>query len=632
VKGRIQEIADSPRVSVITPFLNNEAFLSETIESVVAQTFNDWEYLLVDDGSGPAATSIAKRYAARFPGRIRYLEHPEHLNRGISATRNLGVRNAHGEFIAFLDSDDIWLPSKLAEHVALLDAHQAVGMVCGTTVEWNSWSKGPDCILPTGHRQDVVVYPPDATIELYPLGNARAPSFSDVVFRAELVRRLGGFEEQFTELYDDQVLLSKVYLSTPVYFSSTTSNKYRQHPASICATATKEEGLQSKLDFLEWLEQYLRTIDTVDPRVASSLHRRLRPYRSPRIHYLLSVISKSRMVGRLRIRTRLRSVIRRIRPPKPKPLILLYHRIADEPVDPWGLAVSPAHFEEHLRLLRRTRHPLPLVEFVRGLQEGTLPPNAVAVTFDDGYVDNLVYGKPRLAAADVPATVFLTTGYLNSSREFWWDELASLLLLGDGPKNIELMVRGQPVQFEIGGNPPAHQDANTPAASLNMRQAALMTVWKVLRHLGDEERELAMRILRSNFAVTDRHGLPGRGMTNEEVKALVADELVTIGAHTVTHPALPSLEAGACRREIAESKLACEALIGAPVSTFAYPYGDFDANVRKEVRSAGFAIACSTKRGPLVATSDGFALPRFYAPNVGGDAFEQALRLASVAN
>jgi peptidoglycan/xylan/chitin deacetylase (PgdA/CDA1 family) len=165
-----------------------------------------------------------------------------------------------------------------------------------------------------------------------------------------------------------------------------------------------------------------------------------------------------------------------------------------------------------------------------------------------------------------------------------------------------------------------------------MRQAALMTVWKVLRHLGDEERELAMRILRSNFAVTDRHGLPGRGMTNEEVKALVADELVTIGAHTVTHPALPSLEAGACRREITESKLACEALIGAPVSTFAYPYGDFDANVRKEVRSAGFAIACSMKRGPLVATSDGFALPRFYAPNVGGDAFEQALRLASVAD
>ena len=632
MKKRVREITERPRVSVITPFLNNEAFLSEAIESVVAQTFEDWEYLLVDDGSGQAATGIAKWYAKQFPGRIRYFEHPGHLNCGISATRNLGVQNAHGEFIAFLDSDDIWLPSKLAEHVALLDANQTVGMVCGTTVEWKSWSSGADRILPTGHRQDAVIYPPDAAIELYPLGKARAPSFSDVVFRADLVRRLGGFAEQFTKLYDDQVLLAKVYLSTPVFFCSTTSNKYRQHPASACATATKEQGLQSKLNFLEWLEQYLKTIDNVDPRVASTLHRRLRPYRSPRIHYLRSVATdtSAKIRSKLRIRTRLRSAVRRIRPPKQKPLILLYHRIADEPIDPWGLAVSPDHFEEHLGVLRRTRQPFPLLEFVRGLQEGTLPPNAVAVTFDDGYVDNLVSGKPRLAVADVPATVFLTTGYVNSSREFWWDELTRLLLLGNGPKHFELMVRGQPVQLDIGGDPPARQVADTPA--VNRRHGALISIWKALRHLEDGERELAMRILRSNFAVTDHHALPGRGMTTQEIHALVADRLVTIGAHTVTHPTLPSLEAEACRREVVESKLACEALIGAPVSTFAYPYGDFDAKVREEVIAAKFTIACSTQRGPAIATSDGFALPRIYAPNVGGDAFEQALRLASAAD
>jgi glycosyltransferase involved in cell wall biosynthesis/peptidoglycan/xylan/chitin deacetylase (PgdA/CDA1 family) len=632
VKKRVREIVARPRVSVITPFLNNETFLSEAIESVVAQTFENWEYLLVDDGSGQAATAIAKCYAEQFPGRIRYLEHPGHVNRGISATRNLGVQNARGEFIAFLDSDDIWLPSKLADHVALLDENQTVGMVCGTTVEWKSWSSGADRILPTGHRQDAVIYPPDAAIELYPLGNARAPSFSDVVFRAELVKRLGGFADEFTKLYDDQVLLSKVYLTTPVYFCSTTSNKYRQHPASTCATATKEQGLLSKLNFLEWFEQYLKTIDNVDPRVTSSLHRGLRAYRSPRIHYFLSVSARTRVSIRtkLRIRTRLRSAVRRIRPPKPKPLILLYHRIADEPIDPWGLAVSPDHFEEHLGVLRRTRQPFPLVEFVRGLQEGTLPPNAVTVTFDDGYVDNLVSGKPRLAAADVPATVFLTTGYVNSSREFWWDELTRLLLLGKGPKNFELMIRGQPLQLDIGGDPPARQVVNTPAA--DRRHVALISIWKVLRHLEDGERELAMRILRSNFAVTDHNGLRGRGMTTQEIHALVAGGLVTIGAHTVTHPALPSLEVEACRREVAESKFACEALIGAPVSTFAYPYGDFDAKVRKEVIGAKFTIACSTQRGPAIATSDGFALPRFYAPNVGGDEFEQVLRLASAAD
>ena len=282
-----------PRVSVITPFLDNEAFIAEAIESVIGQTFDDWEYLLVDDGSGAAATSIAKSYAARYPGQIRYFEHPAHVNRGISATRNLGVHHARGELIAFLDSDDIWLASKLSEHVGLLDEHPTVGMVCGATVEWNSWSNGPDRTLQTGRQRDVVIYPQDAAVELYPLGSARAPSFSDVVFRAELVRRLGGFDEQFTGLYDDQVLLLKVYLSVPVYFCSTPSNKYRQHPTSTCATAIRAgKADQGQLLFLEWVEQYLETLDKVDPRIASSLHWHLRAHRNPRIHSLLSTATE----------------------------------------------------------------------------------------------------------------------------------------------------------------------------------------------------------------------------------------------------------------------------------------------------------------------------------------------------
>jgi glycosyltransferase involved in cell wall biosynthesis len=126
---------------VITIFLDGEAFLAEAIESVIAQSFKDWELLLVDDGSGRAAATIAKAYAARYPGKIRYLEHPGHINRGMSATRNLGIKHARGEFIAFIDADDFWLPSKLADQVALLDAHPDVGMVCGSAIYWNSWSR-----------------------------------------------------------------------------------------------------------------------------------------------------------------------------------------------------------------------------------------------------------------------------------------------------------------------------------------------------------------------------------------------------------------------------------------------------------------------------------------------------------
>jgi glycosyltransferase involved in cell wall biosynthesis len=298
LEPRKSKRADGPRVSVITIFLDGEAFLPEAIESVIAQSFKDWELLLVDDGSGPAATAIAKAYAAKYPRQIRYFEHPGHTNRGMSATRNLGIKHARGEFIAFIDADDFWLPSKLADQVALLDAHPDVGMVCGSAIYWNSWSNGQDYIVPTGHRQDVIIHPPDATLAWYPLGTAGAPCPSDIVLRAELVKRLGGFEEHFTgnyQLYEDQGFLAKVYLSTPVWSCSSPLLKYRNHPDSCVATVTKAGKYdQVRLYFLEWFETYLKRQGKVDWRVRSSLRRALRYYRNPRMHYMLSVPNKVR--------------------------------------------------------------------------------------------------------------------------------------------------------------------------------------------------------------------------------------------------------------------------------------------------------------------------------------------------
>ena len=157
----------------------------------------------------------------------------------------------------------------------------------------------------------------------------------------------------------------------------------------------------------------------------------------------------------MRIDYGLHRIMRRSQPPEPKPVILMYHRIADEPVDPWGLAVSPARFEEQLQVLRRTRHPLPLTDFVHRLVAGTLPARAVALTFDDGYADNLFAGKPRLVAADIPATVFLATGYLDRTGEFWWDELARLILLEHGPQSLEVVVRGDDHAFRAWHRTPA---------------------------------------------------------------------------------------------------------------------------------------------------------------------------------
>jgi peptidoglycan/xylan/chitin deacetylase (PgdA/CDA1 family) len=324
----------------------------------------------------------------------------------------------------------------------------------------------------------------------------------------------------------------------------------------------------------------------------------------------------------MRIRQKLRSAVHRVWPPKPRPVILMYHRIAHDPLDPWGLCVSPAHFEEQLEVLRRTRHPLSLTEFVRRLVANTLPSNAVAVTFDDGYADNFLAGKPRLAAADVPAIVFLATSYLDRPDEFWWDELARLVLAGDGPRNFELVAGGDVLQVDLGASTAAGEDGTLPA----VRGAALTPIWEAVRRLNDDERRRAMADIRS--VLTDRGGIVdrGRAMTRDEVRALVSDGLVTIGGHTATHPLLTALGSEACQIEITQSKAACEALVGTEIAGFAYPYGGFDDFARKAVQAAGFGFACSTRHAPADPTSDLFGLPRIQIRNSDGDTFARALR------
>jgi len=333
----------------------------------------------------------------------------------------------------------------------------------------------------------------------------------------------------------------------------------------------------------------------------------------------------------MRFRRTFDALVRRIRPPEPRPLILMYHRIANELADPWGLAVSPAHFDEQLRVLRRTRRPVPLAEFVRDLAAGTLHPSAVAVTFDDGYADNLFAAKPRLAAADVPATIFLATGFLDRQGEFWWDELAGLFLLRDVPRSFELVVRGRAMHFDFGADPPGRDTEGWRAWSipLTRRQAAYVAVWDSLRRLEEEEREALMIEVRSKMSKRDRSRGSGRPMTRAEVGALLTDGLVTIGAHTVSHPLLTRQQTAIRHFEILESKAACETLLGGPVAAFAYPYGDVDAEVRTAVAGAGFACGCATTNGPATASSDIFALPRIQVLDWDGDAFERALRSAS---
>jgi glycosyltransferase involved in cell wall biosynthesis len=252
--------AIAPEVSVVVIFKDAGDFLTEAVESVRAQTFRRWEVLLVDDGSTDSSTAIAQRYAEQDGGRVRYLAHPGHANLGMSATRNLGVSSARGEFVAFLDADDALVATALEQQVAVLRSHPRVGMVYGPLEYWHGWTGDPDDVArdfvhPVGVPTERI-YEPPALIALFLQNIAFAPS--GMVLRRTLVEQVGGFEESFRDLYEDQVFAAKICRSTPVYVSGRCWYRYRQHLNSCCLTAERNGRLERSRDpFLRWLVAYL---------------------------------------------------------------------------------------------------------------------------------------------------------------------------------------------------------------------------------------------------------------------------------------------------------------------------------------------------------------------------------------
>ena len=287
----VSSLASSPRVSVIIIFFDAEAFFEEAIESVLAQDYRDFELLLVDDGSTDASTEIAKDYERRYPTRIHCLEHPDHANRGMSATRNLGVEAARGELVAFLDSDDRWAPSKLFEQVEILDRHADVDAVCGTARYWRSWEGGRDRLVPSGHAQNRPVRPPEAILSVYPLGSANAPCPSDLLIRRSAVLGIGGFEEAFRGMYEDQAFLTKLYLERTIYFADKVWIDYRLHDQSCCAQVKRAGQHQDvRRQFLEWLEAHLaRSSYRGDLRIRMALTRARLRHRFPYVERMLGV-------------------------------------------------------------------------------------------------------------------------------------------------------------------------------------------------------------------------------------------------------------------------------------------------------------------------------------------------------
>ncbi len=274
-----------PRVSVVLPFLDSERFLGEAVESVLAQTYGAWELLLVDDGSKDGSGEIARDFARRHPGRVRCLAHPGGANLGASAARNLGIRHARGEYLAFLDADDVWLPHKLEHQVPLLDANPEAGMLYGNILYWHGWrspAAGRDHLPELGVPTDTLVDGGGLLLKQL-RGTAASPCPTSVLARRQVVERVGGWEDSFRGLHDDQVLYAKMLLAAPAFVAAGWFEKYRQHPDSICSVAEAEGSVPAaRARYLEWLSGYLAARGMGDSEPARLARSALRAHRHPR--------------------------------------------------------------------------------------------------------------------------------------------------------------------------------------------------------------------------------------------------------------------------------------------------------------------------------------------------------------
>lgn len=258
----------APAVSVVICFLDEEAFLADAIESVLSQSFQDWELLLVDDGSSDRSTEIALQYVAQYPGKFIYLSHPDHANLGISASRNLGVSRSRGRYIAFLDGDDVYLPGRLARHVQVLDAVQTIDMVQSDLVHWHSWMpqefrREDDYVRPAVAWCDRVLPAPMGLFSLMAVPEL-SPGVCSLTIRRSVVIELGGWEIQFRSLFEDQVFLTKVYSQKTVYVLEGYLALYRIHPESTVerawrrGAAGRRGAVEAARAFDAWRLRYLQ--------------------------------------------------------------------------------------------------------------------------------------------------------------------------------------------------------------------------------------------------------------------------------------------------------------------------------------------------------------------------------------
>lgn len=277
-------------------------------------------------------------------------------------------------------------------------------------------------------------------------------------------------------------------------------------------------------------------------------------------------------------------------------LILIFHRVHRTPDPLFPAEPDAERFDALLRMLRSSFRILSLGSAVAALRAGSLPTRALVITFDDGYMDNAEVALPLLQRHGVPATFFVSTGFLDGAGCMWNDVLIEAVR---GATLSELDLR----DLGLG---------RYPLAGASDRRELIDVLLAHAKYLAPWERENFVKSIQGFAAVFEAS--PALMMTPAHVRALHSAGM-EIGAHTIWHPILTSLSMDECKREIQGGRERLEEIVDAPVNLFAYPNGkprrDYDDRHVALLKELGFVAAVSTANGSAAAGDDLFQLPRY---------------------
>ncbi|MFA6715796.1 MAG: polysaccharide deacetylase family protein [Victivallaceae bacterium] len=280
-------------------------------------------------------------------------------------------------------------------------------------------------------------------------------------------------------------------------------------------------------------------------------------------------------------------------------IVLLYHRVCEIKNDYQQLAVSPENFDAQIDFLNRN---YPVLRFEDDW--GKAKKTSFCITFDDGYADNLHNALPVLNKYSVPATFFIASGNIQSGGEFWWDQIEQIL--------SKTKIKFDKLNLSIPPTVP--------------KEEAVVQIQLALKSFSVQERRKFIGQLVKQAQVELNTRTQYRPLTIEELKQLSENELVTIGSHTVNHPRLAELPQSDQEYEINTGKAELEAILGNPVDTFSYPFGnldDFSDITMKICKLANINKAAANFPGQTHSWTAPYQIPRSLVRNWDIDEFKK---------